>query len=58
MHRISGGPDMRPDNLVFLKIGIRPDSGFDGRISGRILQIAEYPAGYPANLLTVIMIIY
>jgi hypothetical protein len=48
MYRISG-------RIIwpYLRSGIRPDTGFDGRISRRILQKAGYPARYPANLLTV-----
>jgi hypothetical protein len=53
MHRISGWPDIRPDDPAFFDIrypagyqialpDIRPDNRISGRITG-------YPAGYPAN---------
>jgi hypothetical protein len=32
MHRISGQPEIRPDNPAFFISGIRPDKGFNSRI--------------------------
>ena len=36
MHRISGWPDIRSDNPAFFISGIRPDTGYGNRITGRI----------------------
>jgi hypothetical protein len=52
MHRISGRPDIRPDNPAFFEI--RYLAGYRILLAGypagyRILKIAGYPAGYPAN---------
>jgi hypothetical protein len=35
MHRISGWPDIRPDNPAFLISSIRPDTKLVNRISGK-----------------------
>jgi hypothetical protein len=42
MHRISGWPDIRPDNPAFFIPGIRPDTKLVNLISGRIFGKAGY----------------
>jgi hypothetical protein len=56
MYRISGWPDIRPDNPAFFDI--QYPAGYRILLAGypagyQILKIAGYPAGYSADLLTI-----